>query len=100
MNQRTARVRLAPLDLPELPDPPDVVSAQCPNRSPSAPCSQGAEQARRPKQHDMATLVTASYLERLGFQYRPATAASTFRHPHQIEAPLRKREAREGWRGG
>jgi phospholipase C len=88
------------LDLPELPDPPDVVSAQCPNGPPSALRRERAKQARRPKQHDIGTLVTSGYLERLGFQYRPATAASTFRHPHKIEAALRKREAREGQRSG
>jgi hypothetical protein len=71
-----------------------VVSAQCPNRAASALRTEGAEQTRRPKEHDVGTLVTSGYLERLGFQYRPATAASTFRHPHKIEAALRQREAR------
>jgi phospholipase C len=37
--------------------------------------------AKRPKPHDLQNLVTSGYLERLGFQYRPATAATMFRHP-------------------
>jgi phospholipase C len=83
------------LDVPSLPDPPNVASAQCPNRPPSALYKPGAENAERPKPHDMSTLLTSGYLERLGFHYRPATAASTFRDPTKVEAAIRAREARE-----
>ena len=83
------------LDLPALPDPPDVLSAQCSNRPPSA--LYGGE-AERPKPHDMSLLLTSGYLDRLGFDYKPATAATTFRNPRKIEAALREREAREGRR--
>ena len=83
------------LDLPALPDPPDVLSAQCSNRPPSA--LYGGE-AERPKPHDMSLLLTSGYLDGLGFDYKPATAATTFRNPRKIEAALREREAREGRR--
>jgi phospholipase C len=83
------------LDLPALSDPPDVLSAQCSNRPPSA--LYGGE-AERPKPHDMSLLLTSGYLDRLGFDYKPATAAITFRNPQKIEAALREREAREGRR--
>jgi len=88
------------LALPALPDPPDVVSAQCPNRPPSALLEQGSGNATRPKPHDMVDLLTSGYLDRLGFRYRPATPASTFRNPRKIASALREREAREGRRAG
>ena len=37
--------------------------------------------AERPKPHDLQNLVTSGYLERLGFDYKPATAATMFRQP-------------------
>jgi len=71
------------LDVPALPDPPDVLSAQCSNRAPSALYRAEAE---RPKPHDMSLLLTSGYLDRL------------VRNPRKIEAALREREAREGRR--
>jgi hypothetical protein len=44
----------------------------------------------------MGKLLTSGYLERMGFVYKPATAATTFRNPSKIAAALREREAREG----
>jgi phospholipase C len=38
----------------------------------------------RPKPHDLATLVTSGWLERLGFDYRPATPATMYRHPSKL----------------
>ena len=38
----------------------------------------------RPKPHDVASLVTSGYLERLGFKYKPATPATLFRHPSKL----------------
>jgi phospholipase C len=40
--------------------------------------------AERPKPHDLQNLVTSGYLERLGFDYKPATAATMFRHPSKL----------------
>jgi hypothetical protein len=37
----------------------------------------------------MTTLRTSGYLDRLGFDYRPATASATYREPTKIEALLR-----------
>jgi phospholipase C len=75
------------LDLPSLPDPPAVFSAQCPGRPISPLKADGSEQsgATRPKQHDLVDLLTSGYLERLGFEYRPATASSTYRSPSSVE---------------
>jgi phospholipase C len=70
------------LDLPSLPDPPAVMSAQCPNQAPGL-LKPGAG-PQRPHEHDMNYLVTTGYLDRLGFDYRPATPDSTFRQPHKV----------------
>src|SRR3954470_23284362 len=68
------------LDVPNLPDPPTVVSMAC------APGSEGAssdqqEQIARPNDHSVMEMVTSGYLERLGFQFKPATVSSTYRQP-------------------
>ena len=69
------------LALPDLPTPPMVVSQ---------PCSRSRESAAaRPKAHDLTVLRTSGYLDRLGFDYRPATASAMFREPTKIEALLR-----------
>ncbi len=77
---------------PHLPDPAAVVGAPCaapPSggdsvlRSPGAPGSDGTAPAR-PKEHDLAVLESSGYLERLGFDYRPATPARTFRNPSSL----------------
>ena len=73
------------LQPPALPDAPDVVSQQCSNRAPSA------LKHERPDQHDMVILRDSGYLERLGFDYKPASASSTFREPHKIESLLAER---------
>src|SRR5581483_7670405 len=67
------------LDRPDLPTPAHVVGQQCAGL-PVTLLSEGAP-AERPKPHDMSELLTSGYLDRLGFHYRPATAASTFREP-------------------
>jgi phospholipase C len=71
------------LEVPDLPDPATVVSMAC------APGSEGAsserqEQIERPNEHSVMELVTSGYLERLGFHFQPATAASTFREPSRV----------------
>ena len=74
------------LEPPSLPDPPDVASAQCTNRPPGAKI--GGDYSARPKEHDLQALHTSGYLDRLGFDYKPATPASTFRRPHMVESRL------------
>jgi phospholipase C len=82
---------------PDLPDPPTVAgSTQCSGRGVSvlsvprggkeAPAAAAATPAERPAPHDLETLETSGYLDRLGFHYKPATASSTFREPHKVEA--------------
>jgi phospholipase C len=69
-------------ELPNLPDPPQILSQAC---QPAAASSLGADStAERPKEHDLAALQTSGYLERLGFDYKPATPARTFRHPSKL----------------
>ena len=69
-------------DLPALPTPAEIVAKGC-NGVPFVP--PGTAPATRAKPHDLADLVTSGYLERLGFDYRPATPATMFRHPSLIE---------------
>jgi phospholipase C len=40
--------------------------------------------AARPKEHDLAQLHTSGHLERLGFDFQPATPARTFRNPSKM----------------
>jgi phospholipase C len=78
------------LELPGLPNAPAAASAQCSNRAPGAKVgADGA--AQRPKEHDLNYLLTSGYLDRLGFKYRPATAASTYRQPHMVSSRLEGR---------
>ena len=39
----------------------------------------------------MTALLDSGYLDRLGFDYRPATAESTFREPSKFASALRGR---------
>ena len=64
------------LGVPSLPRPEHVVSVACPGDP-----NQGATRAN---DHDLVNLVTSGYLDRLGFDYRPASPASTFREPSKI----------------
>jgi phospholipase C len=64
------------LNVPDLPRPETVVSL---------PCAGSADgDAVRPKDHDVVDMLTSGYLDRLGFDYKPATAASTFREPSKV----------------
>ena len=71
-------------DLPGLPDAPAVVASPC-----VAPASDmfgsGDDNApTRPKEHDLAQMYTSGYLDRLGFDYVPATPARVFRKPSSL----------------
>ena len=107
-----SRPRLEP---PALPEAPDIVASPCgPAGFPPLPPASGGGAAdgggpggggspsgragkesqpapKRPKPHDMTALLTSGYLDRLGFDYRPADAASTFREPSKIKAALASR---------
>src|SRR3954454_20378448 len=65
------------LDLPSLPDPPEVVSVACPPDGHA-----GAEVAH--DDHTMMQLVSSGYLDRLGFDFKYATPADMFRRPHTV----------------
>jgi phospholipase C len=66
------------LDLPNLPDPPTVVSMAC------SASDQTTAQAERPAEHDIFDMVTSGYLDRLGFEFKPSTPESTYRMPHSV----------------
>jgi phospholipase C len=76
------------LELPNLPSPSMAASPPCPNPARSAAASR-TDVSARPKPHDMTALRTSGYLDRLGFEYRPATASAMYREPTKIEALLR-----------
>jgi phospholipase C len=78
----TSKPRVNP---PELPDAPAVASQACAVADP--PLFGGAA-PQRPKEHDMTLLLTSGYLDRLGFDYRPATAATTYRQPDKVRTGL------------
>jgi phospholipase C len=89
---------------PDLPQPPEVIASACGGSTPvdtggvglddgplGAPPpvvaldKQAARRAsKRPKPHDLQNLVTSGYLERLGFDYKPATAATMYSHPSSL----------------
>jgi phospholipase C len=83
-------------EIPSLPDPPSVVASACTASPPSGSGSGtgegggileglgGVTLLDRPKEHDLAALRTSGYLESLGFDYKPATPARTFRHPSKL----------------
>jgi phospholipase C len=80
-------------DIPDLPHPPDIVASACAG-SPGIdvgsildnPIVKPAQTKAppRPKPHDLYSLVSSGYLERLGFDYKPATPATMFRHPSSL----------------
>ena len=71
-------------EVPDLPHPPHIVSAACAAGAPGR-TSAGNRASRDPRRGPRSTtsprLHTSGYLERLGFDYRPATPHLTFRHP-------------------
>ncbi len=77
------------LDPPPLPTPAHVIGHACAAvPSAHAPARAGVRQldaaVSRAKPHDLAALLTTGYLERLGFDYRPATPARMYRHPSKL----------------
>jgi phospholipase C len=75
------------LALPSLPSPAAAASPACTNQLPGLKVRAGSA-VQRPKEHDLKYLLTSGYLDRLGFDYRPATPASTYRHPHKVASQL------------
>jgi phospholipase C len=78
------------LAIPSLPDPPAVAGHQCANRAPGPKAGpNGGSAPQRPKEHDLADMLTSGYLDQLGFKYKPATPESTYRQPHKVHSALR-----------
>jgi phospholipase C len=63
------------LEVPNLPRPEHVVSQ---------PCSSGGGAQTRAKEHDLVDMVSSGYLDRLGFDYRPADPSTAFRQPDTL----------------
>jgi len=81
-------------EIPDLPSPPEVIAAACPGTPPidsggvgvglgailGTPLARpGAENP-----NGAQALLSSGYLEQLGFKYRPATPATTYRHPSSL----------------
>src|SRR4051794_7943339 len=64
------------LDVPALPDPPEVVSVACPQ------AIAGDEVAA--EDHTMTQLVTSGYLDSLGFEFKHARPEDMYREPHKV----------------
>src|SRR3954454_7286671 len=77
------------LEVPDLPDPPTVALAQCSNQPPGLKL--GADGAKRPHEHDLKYMLTSGYLDRLGFDYKPADPATMYRKPHMVSSALEAR---------
>jgi len=71
------------LEPPKLPDPENVVSQACPDGG------EGRAATPREKEHDLMALHTSGYLERLGFDYRPARTEDLFRQPDTVKRAYR-----------
>jgi phospholipase C len=65
------------LEPPDLPRPAQVASQPCP--------SENAPVAASTPDHDLMALHTSGFLDRLGFDYRPAELSTTFRLPDTFE---------------
>jgi phospholipase C len=81
------------LDPGNLPAPPDVVASMAcavdpyTGPTPGLPIPYGPTQPKapeRPKPHDMELLLTTGYLDRLGFNYRPPSAETTWSQPDKM----------------
>ncbi len=81
---------------PSLPQPANVISSACRGSTPADTGGAGIDGGsligspppvnglHRPKPHDLQSLVSSGFLERLRFDYKQATAATMFRHPSKL----------------
>jgi phospholipase C len=79
------------LEIPDLPDPPNVASAACGSPVPAPKVANGGGAPQRPHEHDLKALLTSGYLDRLGFKYKPADPAIMYRKPHMVQSALKGR---------
>jgi len=70
-------------DPPRLPDPQTITAVPCSAQSGSLPASS------RPKPHDLVGLETSGYLDRLGYEVKPAAIDQVFREPDGVKKSLR-----------
>jgi phospholipase C len=80
-------------DVPDLPDPVAITDGSCTSQGFSAAGSDGAP-AERAKPHDLMLLESTGYLDRLGFEYEPASFDRIFREPDSVSKALRESYAR------
>jgi phospholipase C len=92
---RTMEWRRPNFNPPSLPDPEAVVTPSCTVRGATDPLGfpggEKAAAAKRPKEHDMVQLETSGYLERLGYEVKPATFDRIFRAPDRMRRANRRR---------
>jgi len=80
---------------PSLPDPGTVATSPCATGgSQGVPDPTGGQALplSRPKQHDLVSLETSGYLERLGFEVAPATYESIYRSPDTVKRGFEGRD--------
>ena len=65
---------------PDLPDPAAIMAR---------PCALGGSGPRRAKEHDLVRLETSGYLDRLGYEVKPATPERIFRDPDSVKRAAR-----------
>ena len=75
--------------VPDLPHPPHVISGTCGAPTATTAALRDAGQQTRPREHDMAKLLTSGHLERLGFEFVPATPSRIFRSPSAMGLGVR-----------
>jgi phospholipase C len=89
---------------PDLPQPPEIIVTGCPGTPPVSSSGAGIDggalgggspgpllggasspyETPERKPHDLYKMVSSGYLERLGFNYRPATPATMYRSPSSL----------------
>ena len=85
---RTFNWRRPNFTVPDLPDP-SVVASPCSSQGEEGPVTplpfpNLPTRLARPKEHDIVDLETSGYLDRLGYEVKPATFASLFRNPDSV----------------
>jgi phospholipase C len=71
-------------DIPDLPDPPTVVSKPCA----TAPLTDGTDVPPEAPHAELRSLVTSGYLEQMGYDYEPPQLGDVFSSPDSIRKGL------------
>ncbi len=74
-------------DPPELPDPTVIAATPCSLQDDGAQRKSAGE--LRPKEHDLVQLETSGWLDKLGYEVKPASYDQIFREPDSVKRALR-----------